>query len=72
MLRCWCCGKGYDTSGGCLDCTVITIHCMCGAKFCAKHRGQDYEKHQEVCPNIIRINTTVHPQPLNQQSGISW
>lgn len=72
-MNCPCCYKRIETSGGCLDCSLQTLWCMCGARFCAKHQREAFEKHPEFCPNIYRANQTIifptDPGWSNQGSG---
>lgn len=71
-----CCGKRIESTGGCLDCSLQTFWCMCGARFCGKHGREAYEKHPEFCPNIYRANisTIIPTNPFlsNQDSESSW
>lgn len=74
-MNCLCCGMRIESTGGCLECSLQTFWCMCGARFCGKHGREAYEKHPEFCPNIYRTNTTIIPTTpdwSNQQSGIVY
>lgn len=58
-MRCECCGSLDLTTGGCIQCLSATWCGTCGARFCSNHSLENFSKHLEVCPGIIKASEVI-------------
>lgn len=48
-MNCPCCFQEILSTGGCTVCSLQTIWCHCGARFCAAHHSKEAAEHTSKC-----------------------